>query len=133
MTRHRSLTPPGWPRGKGYSHGVLAEGQMVFVSGQVGWDENESFASSDFTAQFRQALLNTKAILAEAGAGPEHVVRMTWFIVDKQEYLSSLKEVGAAYREVMGKNYPAMAVVEVKGLVEDGARLEIETTAVIPK
>ncbi len=99
----------------------------------MGWDENESFASSDFTAQFRQALLNTKAILAEAGAGPEHVVRMTWFIVDKQEYLSSLKEVGAAYREVMGKNYPAMAVVEVKGLVEDGARLEIETTAVIPK
>ena len=133
MTHHRSLTPPGWPRGKGYSHGVVAEGQMVFVSGQVGWDENESFAGSDFTAQFRQALLNTKAILAEAGAGPEHVVRMTWFIVDKQEYLSSLKEVGAAYREVMGKNYPAMAVIEVKGLVEDGARLEIETTAVIPK
>ena len=133
MTQHRSLTPPGWPRGKGYSHGVLAEGQMVFVSGQVGWDENESFAGSDFTAQFRQALLNTKAILAEAGAGPEHVVRMTWFIVNKQEYLSSLKEVGAAYREVMGKNYPAMAAVEVKGFVEDGARLEIETTAVIPK
>ncbi len=106
---------------------------MVFVSGQVGWDENESFAGPDFTAQFRQALLSTKAILAEAGAGPGHVVRMTWFIVDKQEYLSSLKEVGAAYREVMGKNYPAMAVVEVKGLVEDGARRESETTAVIPK
>ncbi len=133
MTEHRSLTPPGWSRGKGYSHGVVAEGRMVLVSGQVGWDENESLASSDFTAQLRQALLNTKAILAEAGAGPEHVVRMTWFIVDKQEYLSSLKEVGAAYREVMGKNYPAMAVVEVKGLVEDGARLEIETTAVITK
>ena len=133
MTQHRSLTPPGWPRGKGYSHGVVAEGRMVFVSGQVGWDENESFASSGFAAQFRQALLNTKAILAEGGAGPEHIVRMTWFVVDKQEYLSRLKEVGAAYREVMGKNYPAMAVVEVKGLVEDGARLEIETTAVIPK
>ena len=133
MTKHQSLTPPGWPRGKGYSHGVVAEGQMVFVSGQIGWDENESFAGSDFTAQCRQTLLNTKAILAEAGAGPEHIVRMTWFVVDKQEYLSCLKEVGAAYREVMGKNYPAMAVVEVKGLVEDGARLEIETTAVIPK
>ena len=101
MTQHRSLTPPGWPRGKGYSHGVVAEGQMVFVSGQVGWDENERFAGSDFTAQFRQTLLNIKAILAEAGAGPEHVVRMTWFVVDKQEYLSHLKDVGAAYRDVM--------------------------------
>ena len=133
MTQHRSLTPPGWPRGKGHSHGVVAEGQMVFVSGQVGWDENERFAGSDFTAQLRQTLLNIKAILAEAGAGPEHVVRMTWFVVDKQEYLSHLKDVGTAYREVMGKNYPAMAVVEVKGLVDDRARLEIETTAVVPK
>ncbi len=133
MTPHQSLTPPGWPRGKGYSHGVVAEGRMVFVSGQVGWDENEKFAGSEFADQFRQALLNTKAILAEGSAGPQHVVRMTWFVVDKQEYLSCLKEVGAAYREVMGKNFPAMAVVEVKGLVEDGARLEIETTAVIPK
>lgn len=132
MTLHRSLTPPGWPRGKGYSHGIVAEGRMVFVAGQVGWDESESFASSDFAGQFRQALLRTKAILTEAGAGPEHVVRMTWFIVDKREYLSSLEEIGAAYREVMGKNYPVMAVVEIKGLIEDGARLEIETTAVIP-
>lgn len=133
MTPHQSLTPPGWPRGKGYSHGVVAEGRMVFVAGQVGWDEKESFPSASFVDQFRQALLNTKAILAEAGAGPEHIVRMTWFIVDKKEYLSCLKEVGSAYREVMGKNYPAMAVIEIKGLIEDGARLEIETTAVIPE
>ena len=131
MTTHRSLTPPGWPRGKGYSHGVTAEGRMVFVSGQVGWDENEQFPSADFVDQFRQALLNTKAILAEAGAGPEHIVRMTWFITDKQEYLSRLKNVGLAYRDVMGKNYPAMAVVVVKDLIEDGAKVEIETTAVV--
>lgn len=131
MTTHRSLTPPGWPRGKGYSHGVTAEGRMVFVSGQVGWDENEQFPSADFVDQFRQALLNTKAILTEAGAGPEHIVRMMWYLTDKQEYLSRLKDVGLAYREVMGKNYPAMAVVVVKGLIEDGAKVEIETTAVV--
>ena len=126
------LSPPGWPRGKGYSHGIEAEGKLVFVSGQVGWDADMKFQSLDFAAQLRQALLNTKAILSEAGAGPEHVVRMTWFIVDKTEYLASLPEVGAAYREVMGKSFPAMAVVVVKGLIEDGARLEIETTAVVP-
>jgi len=131
MTTHRSLTPPGWPRGKGYAHGVTAEGRMVFVSGQVGWDANEQFPSADFVDQFRQALLNTKAILAEAGAGPEHAVRMTWFIIDKEEYLSRLKDVGLAYREIMGKNYPAMAVVVVKGLIENGANVEIETTAVV--
>ena len=131
MTIHRSLTPPGWPRGKGYSHGVTAEGRMVFVAGQVGWDENEQFPSADFVAQFRQALLNTKAILTEAGAGPEHIVRMTWFITDKQEYLSRLKDVGLAYREVMGKNYAAMSVVVVQGLIEDVAKVEIETTAVV--
>jgi enamine deaminase RidA (YjgF/YER057c/UK114 family) len=132
MTIHRSLIPPGWRRGKGYSHGIEAEGRLVFVAGQVGWNEDETFESSDFVAQFRRALLNTKAILAEASAGPEHVVRMTWYIVDKGEYLSRLKEVGAAYRDVMGRSYPAMAVVEVKGLIEDGARVEIETTAVVP-
>jgi enamine deaminase RidA (YjgF/YER057c/UK114 family) len=126
------LNPPGWPRGKGYSHGIEAEGKLVFVSGQVGWDAGMKFASRDFAAQLRQTLLNTKTILAEAGAGPEHVVRMTWFIVDKTEYLASLAEVGAVYREVMGKSFPAMAVVVVKGLIEDGARLEIETTAVVP-
>ena len=129
----RSLSPPGWPRGKGYSHGIEAEGRLVFVSGQVGWDAEMKFRSREFVAQLRQALLNTRAILSEAGAGPEHVVRMTWYIVDKAEYLKSLAEVGAAYREVMGKSFPAMAVVVVKGLVEDEARLEIETTAVVPR
>jgi enamine deaminase RidA (YjgF/YER057c/UK114 family) len=129
----RTLSPPGWPRGKGYSHGIEAEGRLVFVSGQVGWDAEMKFQSLDFAAQLRQTLLNTRAILAEAGAGPEHVVRMTWYIVDKSEYLASLAEVGAAYREVMGRSFPAMAVVVVSGLVEDGARLEIETTAVVPR
>jgi enamine deaminase RidA (YjgF/YER057c/UK114 family) len=133
MTANRSLTPPGWPRGKGYSHGIEAEGRFVFVAGQVGWDTSGKFSSRDFVAQFRQALLNTKAILSEAGAGPEHVVRMTWYVLDKKEYLSRIADVGAAYREVMGKSFPAMAVVEVKGLIEDDARLEIETTAVVPR
>ena len=128
----RTLSPQGWPRGKGYSHGIEAEGKLVFVSGQVGWDKDMKFASLDFAAQLRQALLNTRAILEEAGAGPEHVVRMTWYIVDKAEYLASLAEAGAAYREVMGKSFPAMAVVVVKDLIEDDARLEIETTAVVP-
>lgn len=104
---------------------------MVFVAGLVGWNEKEEIVSDDFVAQFRQALLNTKAVLAEAGAGPEHMVRMTWFIIDKEEYLSRLKDVGTTYRDVMGKNYPVMAVVVVKGLIEDRAKLEIETTAVV--
>ena len=129
----RTLNPPGWPRGKGYSHGIEAEGRLVFVSGQVGWNEQLKFESRDFAAQLRQALRNTVAVLAEAGARPEHVVRMTWYVVDRAEYLSALAEVGAAYREVMGKSFPAMAVVVVQGLVEDGARLEIETTAVVPR
>ena len=128
----KRLNPPSWLRGKGYSHGIEAEGKLVFVSGQVGWDKDMKFTSLDFAAQLRQALLNTKAILAEAGARPEHVVRMTWYIVDKAEYLASLAEAGAAYREVMGKSFPAMAVVVVKDLIEDDARLEIETTAVVP-
>lgn len=132
MTIHRSLTPPGWIRGKGYSHGIEAAGRLIFVAGQVGWTADEKFETTDFVQQFRQALLNTRAILAAGGAGPEHVVRMTWYLVDKNEYLARLPEVGAAYREVMGKNYPSMAVIEVKGLIEEGARLEIETTAVVP-
>jgi len=132
MTSNETLTPHGWKRGKGYSHGIAATGRMVFVAGQVGWDEAERFESHDFVDQLRQALVNTKAILAEAGCGPEHVVRMTWFIVDKHEYLSRLDDVGAAYRHVMGKSYPAMSVVVVAGLIEDGALLEIETTAVGP-
>ena len=130
----RTLLPPGWPRPKGYSNGVAApaDGQIVFVGGQIGWTSEEAFESDDFVDQFRQTLKNTVAILGEAGAKPEHIVRMTWYIVDKREYLARLKDVGAAYREVMGKVYPAMAVVVVAGLIEDSAKVEIETTAVVP-
>ena len=128
---NRVLLPEGWPRPKGYSNGVEATGRMVFVAGQIGWDTGGRFPDG-FAAQFRQTLDNTLAVLAEAGAGPEHVVRMTWYVVDKAEYLAALRDVGAVWRERIGPHYPAMAVVEVKGLIEDAARVEIETTAVIP-
>jgi len=128
---NRVLLPEGWPRPKGYSNGVEASGRMVFVAGQIGWDTEGRFPEG-FSAQFRQTIDNTLAVLAEAGAGPEHMVRMTWYVVDKAEYLASLREVGAVWRERIGPHYPAMAVVEVKGLIEDAARVEIETTAVIP-
>ena len=127
---NRVLLPEGWPRPKGYSNGVAAEGRMVFVAGQIGWTPAGVFPEG-FAAQFRQTLLNTLAVLKAGGAGPEHVARMTWYVVDKREYLASLREIGAAWRELMGAHYPAMAVVEVKGLVEDAARVEIETTAVL--
>ena len=127
------LNPPGWPRPKGYSNGISASGRMVFVAGMVGWDETETFASDDFAAQFRQALKNICAVLAEGGAGPEHVVRMTMYFTDKREYLANLAAVGAAYREIMGRNYPVMAAVEVKGLMEDRAKVEIEATGVVPE
>lgn len=126
----RVLLPEGWPRPKGYSNGIEASGRMVFVAGQIGWTPDGVFADG-FAAQFRQTIENTLAVLAEAGAGPEHIVRMTWFVVDKREYLASLRDIGAAWRELIGPHYPAMAVVEVKGLIEDAARLEIETTAVV--
>ena len=128
---NRALLPEGWPRPKGYSNGVAAEGRMVFVAGQIGWTPEGVFPSGGFVPQVRQTLVNTLAVLAEAGAGPEHVVRMTWYVVDKGEYLSALREVGAVWRELIGPHYPAMAVVEVKGLIEDAARVEIESTAVI--
>ena len=128
---NRVLLPEGWPRPKGYSNGVEATGRMVFVAGQIGWDTGGRFPDG-FAAQFRQTLDNTLAVLAEAGAGPEHVVRMTWYVVDKAEYLAALRDVGAVWRERIGPHYPAMAVVEVKGLIEDAARIEIETTAVLP-
>ena len=128
---NRVLLPEGWPRPRGYSNGVAAEGRMVFVAGQIGWDAEGRFPDG-FAAQFRQTIDNTLAILAEAGAGPEHIVRMTWYVVDKAEYLAALRDIGAVWRERIGPHYPAMAVVEVKGLIEDAARLEIETTAVIP-
>ncbi len=128
----RILNPPGWPRPKGYANGVAAEGRFVFVAGMVGWNARGEFETDDFAGQFRQALLNTAAVLGEGGAGPEHVCRMTMYVVDRREYLAALPEVGAAWREVMGRNFPAMAAVEVSALVEDRARLEIESTAVVP-
>ena len=128
---NRVLLPEGWPRPKGYSNGIAATGELVFVAGQIGWDQTGAFPDG-FAAQFRQTIDNTLAVLAEAGAGPEHIVRMTWYVVDKAEYLAALRDVGAVWRERIGPHYPAMAVVEVRGLIEDAARLEIETTAVIP-
>ena len=127
------LQPPGWPRPKGYSNGVAARGRLVFTAGVIGWDADEVFRARDFTGQFRRILLSTLAILAEAGAGPEHVVRQTWYVVDRDDYLARAREVGAVWRELMGRNYPAMAVVQVAGLVERQALLEIETMAVVPE
>jgi len=126
------LQPPGWARPRGYSNGVMAEGRIVFVGGQIGWDENQRFQSDGFVQQLRQALSNTVHVLAEADASPEHITRMTWYIIDKQEYLSSLKETGEVYKEIIGNHYPAMALVQVTALIEDRAKVEIETTAVIP-
>ena len=126
------LQPPGWPRPKGYSNGIAARGRQVYVGGMIGWDENENFPSDDFIDQAEQALKNTVAVLAEAGAKPEHVVRMTWYVTDKQDYLSRLPEVGKIYRDVMGRHFPAMALLQIVALVEDRAKVEIETTAVIP-
>ncbi|MDP1914318.1 RidA family protein [Brevundimonas sp.] len=129
---NRVLLPEGWPRPKGYSNGIEATGRTVFVAGQIGWTPAGLFVETGFAGQFRQALENTLAVLAEAGAGPEDIVRMTWYVVDKSEYLAALRDIGAAWRELIGLHYPAMAVVEVKGLIEDAARVEIETTAVVP-
>jgi enamine deaminase RidA (YjgF/YER057c/UK114 family) len=125
------LNPPGWSRPSGYSNGVAAQGEMVFVSGTIGWDQ-AGVLKPDFAGQFEQLLDNVVAILAEAGAGPEHIVRMTWYVTDLDAYRSSLKEIGAAYRAKIGKNFPTMAVIGVSGLVEADALVEIETTAVIP-
>jgi enamine deaminase RidA (YjgF/YER057c/UK114 family) len=126
------LQPAGWPRPKGYSNGISARGRMIFTAGIVGWDEKENFPEHTLQGQFARALRNTMAILAEDGAGPEHIVRMTCYVLDRSEYLASRDEIGAAWREIMGRNYPAKALVEVKGLVEGAARVEIETTAVVP-
>jgi enamine deaminase RidA (YjgF/YER057c/UK114 family) len=128
----RALQPPGWPRPRGYANGIEASGRLVFTAGQIGWSPDGSFAASDLAGQVRQTLANVLAVLAEAGAGPEHVVRLTWYVTSRQEYLGSLQEIGAAYREVMGRVYPAMAVVVVAGLVEAEAKVEIEATAVVP-
>ena len=127
----RILQPPGWPRPRGYSNGVAAQGRLVFVAGQIGWDATGTVVSDDLVDQLRQTLENTLAVLREAGAGPEHVARMTWYVTDSREYLARARELGEAYRTLMGRHYPAMAVVEVSALMEDRAKVEIETTAVI--
>jgi enamine deaminase RidA (YjgF/YER057c/UK114 family) len=129
-TGHQVLQPPGWPRPKGYANGIRATGEMVFVGGMIGWDEQGRFPDG-FVAQARQALKNIAAVLAEGGAKPEHVVRMTWYVRDMDAYLGSQRELGAAYRAVMGDHFPAMALVEVSRLVEPQALLEIEATAVV--
>ena len=126
------LQPPGWPRPRGYANGVAASGRLVFVAGQVGWVDGV-FASDDLVEQIRQTLVNTLAVLAVAGAGPRHVVRMTWYITDKRAYLASTAAIGRVWRALMGDEYPAMAMVEVSALIEDRALVEIETTAVIPE
>ena len=125
------LQPPNWPRPKGYSNGICARGRMIFTAGVVGWDENERFPEHTLHGQFAQALMNTLEILAQDGAGPQHIVRMTCYVTNRAEYLNSRDEIGTAWREIMGPNYPAMALVEVKGLVESAAKVEIETTAVV--
>ena len=130
MTR-KVLQPAGWPRPKGYANGIAASGRMVFTAGVVGWNEEEKFAAKDMAGQFRQALINTRAILAEGGAKPSDIVRMTCYVTSKQEYLAQAKEIGAAWRDVLGKVFPCMALVEVVALVEDEAKIEIETTAVV--
>ena len=129
---HSVLQPAGWPAPKGYANGIKARGQMVFVGGMAGWDEHERFPAG-FVAQTRQALMNILAVLAEGGAGPQHIVRMTWYACDMDEYLAARPELGKVYRETMGRHFPAMALVEVRRLVEPDARLEIEATAVVPE
>ena len=128
----RILQPPGWPRPRGYANGVVAEGRLVFIAGQIGWNESGTVVSDDLVRQFERTLENTLAVLREAGAGPQHVVRMTWYLTDKRDYLARAREIGEIYRTLMGSHYPAMAVVEVKALIEDRAKVEIETTAVVP-
>ena len=128
------LQPPSWARPRGFSNGIAVKGgTTVYIAGQVGYNGQGVWEAKGFAGQFRQALANILAVLAEAGGRPEHLVRLTWYVLDKQEYLGALQDVGAAYRELIGRHYPAMAVVQVSGLIEDGAKLEIETTAVIPE
>jgi enamine deaminase RidA (YjgF/YER057c/UK114 family) len=126
------LQPPDWARPKGYANGIAASGTMVFVSGMVGWDEQGQFRTDDFAGQVRQALINVLAVLNEAGAKPEHIVRMTWYVIDKKEYVAAYKQIGEIYRELIGRHFPAMTALQVAALVEDRARVEIEVTAVIP-
>lgn len=126
------LQPPGWAPPRGYANGVAATGTLVFIAGQIGWNADQRFDSDDFVDQVRQALLNVRAVLAEAGAGPEHITRMTWYLTDKREYLTRAREVGAVFREVIGVYHAAMSAVQVSALIEDRAKVEIEATAVVP-
>jgi enamine deaminase RidA (YjgF/YER057c/UK114 family) len=129
---HTILQPAGWAQPKGYANGVAAQGRLVFVGGQIGWNRQSRFETDDLTGQVRQALQNVVDVLAEAGAAPQHIVSMTWYLTDKKEYLGNLKSIGQAYREVMGRHFPAMAVVQVLALVEDRAKVEIQAIAVVP-
>jgi enamine deaminase RidA (YjgF/YER057c/UK114 family) len=129
---HKFLHPRGWRPSKGFSNGVVAQGRTIFLAGQVGWNAEQRFESGDFVVQARQALANIVTLVAEAGGRAEHITRLTWFILDKQEYLSRQRELGEVYRKVMGKHFPAMTLVQVGALVEDAAKLEIEATAVVP-
>jgi enamine deaminase RidA (YjgF/YER057c/UK114 family) len=130
---HEILQPAGWKDAKGYANGIAVEaGRIVFLGGQIGWTADQIFETDDFVAQTRQALQNIVKILAEAGGGPEHIVRLTWFVTSKKEYLANLTALGVAYREVMGRNFPTMSVVQVVALIEDAAKVEIEATAVLP-
>ena len=126
------LQPAGWARPRGYANGVVASGRTVYVSGMIGWDAQGQFHTDDFAGQVRQALQNIVAVLAEAGALPEHIVRMTWYVLDKKEYVAAYPQIGLAYKEIIGKHYPSMTAVQVAGLIEDRARVEIEVTAVLP-
>ena len=127
----RVLQPADWARPRGYANGIEARGRTIFVAGQVGWDKDQRFAAKDFAGQFEQALLNIVAVLREAGAGPEHIARLTWFVTDKKAYLADARKIGEIYRRVMGRNFPTMSVVQVTALVEDEALVEIEATAVV--
>jgi enamine deaminase RidA (YjgF/YER057c/UK114 family) len=128
----KRIQPPGWAEPKGYANGIVAKGTLLFVGGQVGWNTDQEFESDDFLVQTRQTLINVAAVLRAGGAQPAHMARMTWYVVDRAEYLANLKALGGVYREVMGKNFPAMTCVEVSGLMEARARVEIEVTAVLP-
>lgn len=131
--QHEFLQPRSWKQPKGFANGVVAEGRMVFLAGQIGWNAEQKFESEDFVVQARQALANILALVQEAGGKAEHVTRLTWFVVDKQEYLSRLSDLGEAYRAVMGRHFPAMTLVQVAALLEEKARVEIEATAVLPR
>ena len=128
----RTLQPADWAPPKGYANGIAARGTMIFVGGQIGWNGQQQLESDDFVMQARQALRNVLVILAEAGAGPEHITRMNWYVTDKREYVASYRALGAAYREVIGRHFPAMTAVQVTALIEDRAKVEIEVTAVVP-